>query len=448
VLHLFDTATAQLAPIEPRIPGEVSIYLCGPTVYAEPHVGHGRLTLTWDVLRRYLVWSGLRVRMVSNVTDIDDKIIAQAVADGRATEEVAAHWEKRWWATMDRLEVLRPDQDPHATAWVEEMVELIGRLVDSGHAYIGGDGVYFAAETVADYGLLARQPLESLRAGARVEVGQEAGKRSPVDFVLWKNAKPDEPWWPSPWGDGRPGWHTECVVMSLGLLGDGFDLHGGGNDLAFPHHENERAQAVADGHDFVRHWVHSGMVVADGGEKMARSLGNGMSLPEVVDAYDPRVMRLLVLQAHYRSPMTVNAGTLAAAAETLRGLDGFARNHPGAGEAEPDPDAVARFVERMDDDLDTPRAVAHLFDLRREANSAPPERAVALAAAVLALFDAVGLHLGGGDGEVPAEVRALATARDEARANRDWVRADRLRQDLEADGWIVEDTATGTTIRR
>jgi cysteinyl-tRNA synthetase len=291
VLHLFDTATAQLAPLEPRIPGEVSIYLCGPTVYAEPHVGHGRLTLTWDVLRRYLAWSGLAVRMVSNVTDIDDKIIAQATADGRAAQDVAAHWEQRWWATMDRLGVLRPDQDPHATAWVDQMVELIGRLVDSGHAYMGGDGVYFAAETVADYGLLARQPLESLRAGARVEVGQEAGKRSPVDFVLWKNAKPDEPWWSSPWGNGRPGWHTECVVMSLGLLGDGFDLHGGGTDLAFPHHENERAQAVADGHDFVRHWVHSGMVVADGGEKMARSLGNGMSLPEVLDAYDPRASR-------------------------------------------------------------------------------------------------------------------------------------------------------------
>jgi cysteinyl-tRNA synthetase len=455
VLHLFDTALAAVVPLEPRVPGQLSIYLCGPTVYAEPHVGHGRMTVTWDVLRRYLSWSGLRVTMVSNVTDIDDKIIARANAEGRSAADVAATWEARWWETMDRLGVARPDQDPHATDWVPQMIELIAGLIETGHAYVGGNGVYFAAETVADYGLLARQPLDSLRAGARLAPDDDAGKRAPIDFVLWKNAKAGEPSWDSPWGPGRPGWHTECVVMSLGLLGDDFDLHGGGIDLAFPHHENERAQAVAAGRTFAQHWVHSGMVVTDGGEKMARSLGNGLSLSDLLATYDPRVVRLLVLQAHYRSPLTINPTTLAAGAETLRGLDLFARNHRERVDPETglDRDAVARFVERMDDDLDTPRAVAQLFELRREANSAPPERAAVLAATVISLFeDALGLPLGGagsdGPADIPAEIVALMEQRDAARAARDWASADRLRQELEADGWIVEDGAAGTKIRR
>jgi cysteinyl-tRNA synthetase len=231
------------------------MYVCGPTVSGEPHLGHGRFNLVWDILRRYVAWSGIAVHFVSNVTDIEDKIINRAAAEGRSTEEVAAHYEGVWWGTMDRLGVARPDEDPHATAYVGRMVELIKTLVARGHAYVGGDGVYFASETIEGYGVLARQPLDSLRAGARVALDEEAGKRSPIDFVLWKLAKAGEPWWPSPWGEGRPGWHTECVVMSLDLLGDRFDLHGGGNDLAFPHHENERAQAVGAGHVFARRWV-------------------------------------------------------------------------------------------------------------------------------------------------------------------------------------------------
>jgi cysteinyl-tRNA synthetase len=452
VLHLFDTATAQVAPLEPRHPGQLSIYLCGPTVSGEPHMGHGRLTLTWDVLRRYLVWSGLDVTLVSNVTDIDDKIIARANAEGRSSDVVAATYEELWWETMDRLGVHRPDRDPHATAWVPEMIELIAQLIDSGHAYVGRDGVYFASETVDGYGLLARQPLESLRAGARVALDEEAGKRSPIDFVLWKAAKPGEPSWDSPWGPGRPGWHTECVVMSLGLLGDRFDLHGGGNDLAFPHHENERAQAIAAGHTFAHRWVHSGMVVAEGGEKMSKSLGNTLSLPELVAAYDPRALRLQVLQSHYRSPMIVNTSTLEQASETLRGLDAFAARHGGARGGAVDAAAVAAFTQRMDDDFDTPRAVAQLFELRRQANTAPPEVAARLAATVLSLFeDALGLPLGpggGGPAEVPVEVVALVAERDAARAARDWARSDAIRDSLVGQGWVVEDGAGGTTVRR
>src|SRR6516164_9676405 len=301
------------------------MYVCGPTVYDEPHLGHGRFNVAWDVLRRYLEWSGLDVRYVSNVTDIDDKIIARAAQERRPIDEVADHYERVWWDTMDRLGVERPTDTPHATAYVQTMEDLIAALIAGGHAYVGGDGVYFAAESIDGYGLLARQPLDSLRVGARVEVDAEAGKRSPIDFALWKNAKEGEPSWDSPWGPGRPGWHTECVVMALDLLGPGFDLHGGGLDLAFPHHENERAQAVAIGRPFARRWAHSGMVVTEGGEKMSKSLGNTLSLLELLDAYDPRAFRLQVLQSHYRSPMTVTEATMAAAAAGVEGLDAFAR---------------------------------------------------------------------------------------------------------------------------
>jgi cysteinyl-tRNA synthetase len=449
VLRLYDTAFGSVEPLELRRPGELAMYVCGPTVYGEPHIGHGRFNLVWDVIRRYATWRGLTVTYVSNITDIDDKIINRARDEGVTAAAVAETWEAAWWAAMDRLGVARPDEAPRATAYVDRMIELIAALIDRGKAYVGGDGVYFSSETVEDYGLLARQPLDELRVGARVEISPEAGKRSPIDFVLWKFAKPGEPSWDSPWGAGRPGWHTECVVMSLDLLGDGFDLHGGGIDLAFPHHENERAQAVADGRVFARHWVHNEMVVVDGGVKMSKSLGNTMSLPEVLDRYDPRAYRLLVLQSHYRSPMTVSEDTLAAASRTIQRLDGFAREFAGARGAPADPEVVERFTARMDDDLDTPNAVAGVFVAIGEARAASGERARGLAAAVLELWEeALGLRLDGGLGEIPPEARAKAAERDAARAGRDWTRADELRNELQADGYVVEDTAGGTTLRR
>ncbi len=275
------------------------MYVCGPTVYDLPHIGHGRFTLTFDVLRRYLLFGGLAVRYVSNITDVDDNIIKRASAEGRTEGDVALEYEARWWEAMDALGVLRPNDTPHATAYVERMVDLVVDLVERGVAYEISDGVYLNVEQVDGYGLLARQPLESLRAGARVETVDE--KRSPLDFVLWKKAKPEEPSWPSPWGPGRPGWHTECVVMSLDLLGDGFDLHGGGQDLAFPHHENERAQAVAEGRPFAWHWVHNGWVTVDG-EKMSKSLGNFTSLTDLLARSDGRAYRLLVLRGTTARP--------------------------------------------------------------------------------------------------------------------------------------------------
>jgi cysteinyl-tRNA synthetase len=451
MLRLFDTAKGAVVPFEPARAGKVSMYVCGPTVYGPPHLGHGRFSLVFDVLRRYLEWTGLEVVYASNITDIDDKMIERAREEGRSTVEVADEYERVWYEAMDAIGVARPTHDPHATAYVEQMVELIGRLVDAGTAYETSDGVYFEAARVDDYGLLARQSIDSLRAGARVEANEE--KRSVVDFVLWKKAKPGEPSWPSPWGDGRPGWHTECVVMSLDLLGEGFDLHGGGQDLAFPHHENERAQAVATGHQFARHWVHNGFVEV-AGEKMSKSLGNFTNLVDLIDKEDPRAYRLLVLRSHYRSPIDVTPSTTADAAVALGRLDSLARR---AGvldlDAGPDPEVLTRFRDAMDDDLDTPGAVGLLFDTVRRANTAldadDPGAAAPLVAAALEICRAVGLVLeAGGDDDVPAEVAAQVARRDAARAAKDFATSDAIRDELTAAGWVLEDGPGGATVRR
>ena len=451
VLHLFDTAAGKVIPFEPREPGRVSMYVCGPTVYGPPHLGHGRFSLVFDVLRRYLLWTGLEVDYVSNITDIDDKIINRANDEGRDWSEIAQRCESVWWRAMDSIGVMRPTSDPHATAYVDQMVELIADLIARDVAYVSDDGVYFSPDVVSDYGLLARQTLESMKAGARVDVAEH--KHSPIDFALWKFVKPGEPSWPSPWGDGRPGWHTECVVMSLDLLGDGFDIHGGGQDLAFPHHENERAQAVAAGRTFARHWMHNGFVEV-GGEKMAKSLGNFTNLLDLVESTDPRAFRLLVLRAHYRSPVEITRATTDDASAQLRGLDTLARRAESASLPVVTPDAASidRFRALMDDDLDTPQVVALLSELRSRANTAldagRADDAAPLVSAFLEISSALGLVLDAGGDEVPAEVLALAAQRDAARAARDFAAADAIREQLGADGWIVEDGADGTQVRR
>jgi cysteinyl-tRNA synthetase len=465
VLRLHDTATGSVRPLDLRDPGRVSMYVCGPTVYDLPHLGHGRYALAFDVLRRYLVFSGLEVRYVSNVTDVDDHIIERAETEKRTEPEVAAEFEARWWEAMDALGVLRPTETPHATAYVDGMVELVADLVARGAAYETTDGVYLEVGKVAGYGLLAHQPLESLRAGARVETSAE--KRSPLDFALWKKVKPGEPSWPSPWGPGRPGWHTECVVMSLDLLGDGFDLHGGAIDLIFPHHENERAQAVAEGRPFARHWVHNGWVMV-GGEKMSKSLGNFTSLTDLLAHSDARAYRLLVLRSHYRSPIEVTAETVSDAEKALDRLDGLARRFslpdvlaetPGgvvvAGRppwTDVDRELLDEFTGAMDDDLDTPRALAGLFEVVKRAHALADAGDVGaartLAKSVAVLLAALGLPLRAATEAVDPEVCRLAATRDEARAARDWARADAIRDELVARGWIVEDGPDGTVLRR
>ncbi len=441
------------------------MYVCGPTVYDVPHLGHGRFALVFDVLRRYLEFTGLRVRYVSNITDIDDNIIERARSEGRGEEDVAREFETTWWTAMDALGVMRPDESPHATAWVAEMVELVSELIDRGSAYVSDDGVYLSVEQIEGYGLLARQSLSSLRTGARVEVDEH--KRSPLDFAVWKNAKPGEPSWQAPFGRGRPGWHTECVVMSLGLLGDGFDLHGGGLDLAFPHHENERAQAVALGRAFARHWAHNGFVEVDG-EKMSKSLGNFTSLTDLLERSDSRAYRLLVLRSHYRSPIEVTPSTVADAEAALARLDNLARRFrlgadlgPGDGvvtaeravEEGADPDVLAVFADRMEDDLDTPAAVACIFDLAKRANASADkgeqQAAHRLALTAALLCGALGLGLRAGTDEEPdEEIHALVAQRDAARSAGDWARADALRDEIRRLGWVLKDGADGTGLER
>ncbi len=462
MIRLYDSARGAVVPLVPRDEGAVSIYLCGPTVYDLPHLGHGRHALVWDTLRRWLAFTGVAVHFVSNVTDVDDKIIARADAEHVGEDEITATYEAAWWDAMDALGVARPDDVPHATAYVDQMIVVIERLLALDVAYECEDGIYFDVGRVADYGLLAGQPLDTLRAGARVESNPD--KRSPLDFVLWKNAKFAEPSWSAPFGSGRPGWHTECVVMSLGLLGDDFDLHCGGLDLKFPHHENERAQAEALGRPFARHWAHNGWVMV-GEEKMSKSLHNFTSLTDLLAQTDARAYRLLVLRSHYRSPIEVSPATIADAERGLARLDGLARRFALdslAGERLevasdydwPD-DARALYesvASSMEDDLDTPGALATLFEAATRANSLADDgetaRAEALARALNVCFGGLGLRLVASGADLDAETARLIARRDQARAERAWAVADRYRDDLVARGWVVEDGPDGTVVRR
>ena len=452
MFRLYDTATSEVRELVLRTPGKVGIYLCGPTVYGPPHLGHGRATLVYDILRRYLEWSGLEVRLVSNITDIDDKIIDRANKEGRPWQEITHKCEDVWFKAMGKLNVLRPTDVPHATEYVDSMVSMIGELIGLDNAYVTEDGVYLNVLNVPDYGLLAHQSLDDmLSGGGDREVFGAGNKKNPADFALWKFSKPGEPAWPSPWGDGRPGWHSECVVMSLDILGEGFDLHCGGMDLKFPHHENERAQAVALGKTCANHWMHNGFVVDTEGEKMSKSLGNVANLLDLLEHYDPRAYRLVLLQTHYRGPVRIGQDNIDASVNALAGLDSFAaRTAAVALGATPDPEVIAKFREFMDNDLDTSSSVALLFETVRRANAAldaNDQSASSLAAAVNEICGAFGLELKQAS-DVPVDIAEKAVALDAARAAKDFASADALRAELTAAGWIVETNKAGTTVRR
>src|SRR6478735_7100694 len=433
MVRIHDSLAKRAVELTTREPGRVSMYVCGPTVYDVPHVGHGRTAVVYDVVRRYLEWLGNSVTFVGNVTNVEDKIIARAASEGTSERELADRYEQAYWDELARLNVRRPDEVPRATEFIEPMVELIGELVDTGHAYvIEGEGVYFSVASYARYGDLSGRRLDDLleNAGARVEVDEQ--KRSPVDFALWKAAKPGEPDWDSPWGRGRPGWHIECSAMSLSILGEGFDLHGGGDDLVFPHHENERAQAEAAGHAFATHWIHSGMVMV-GGEKMSKSLHNFTTLGDALDRYGAGAFRLAVLQVHYRSQMELTATELGAAAEGMQRVQNLRRRAARAGV--------------------TPGAVAVVFDAVRGANAALDAGTADVAAVRLGAVEALLGVLGfGADAAVAAadddEIDALVRDRDAARAARDFATADRIRDELAGRGVTIEDSATGTTWHR
>ena len=452
VLNLYDTATQTVKPLALRQPGTVSIYLCGPTVYGPPHLGHGRATLVYDILRRYLEWSGLSVRMVSNITDIDDKIIDRANRESRPWQEITERCESVWFEAMGRLGVQRPTDVPHATEYVDSMVDMIGTLISLDRAYVTSDGVYLNVPSVPDYGLLAHQSLDDMLAGGGDREVLGAGeKKHPSDFALWKFSKPGEPSWPSPWGDGRPGWHSECVVMSLDLLGEGFDLHCGGADLRFPHHENERAQAVALGKTFANHWMHNGFVVDAEGEKMSKSLGNVANLLDLLEHYDPRAYRMLLLQSHYRSPVRVGQDNIDASVKALAGLDAFAARSTQFSGGSVDESIKARFIAAMDNDLDTTQAMAIIFDTVRAANAAVDagegSTVAALRATVIEIAGALGLELSAGD-DVDADISAKAAALDAARAAKDFATADAIRNELQDAGYVVETSKEGTRVRR
>jgi cysteinyl-tRNA synthetase len=452
MVRIRDTLLRDTVDLTTREPGKVSMYVCGPTVYDTPHIGNARTAVAFDTIRRYLEWAGFDVTFVSNVTDVEDKIIARAAREGRTEPEVAAEFEALYFDQMRALNVRDADHRPRATEYIDGMLDLIGELVASGHAYeVPGQGVYFAVETFAGYGALPHRTLDELResAGARVDVDE--AKRSPMDFALWKAAKPDEPAWDSPWGPGRPGWHIECSAMSLDLLGEGFDLHGGGEDLAFPHHENERAQAEGAGHPFARHWIHSGMVTI-GGDKMSKSLGNFSTVDEALADYDWRAVRLAMLQSHYRRAADLGPAELTAAAKAVERLDALFRR-AAASSSLPDAPSLERFRFAMDDDFDTTHALAVVFETRNEANRLIDDgrdvEAGPLVEAVRKMLDVLGLVRGDDTpGSNDDEIDALVRERDEARAARDFARADVIRDQLTALGIKLEDTSNGTIWHR
>ncbi len=465
-MRVFNTLGRSYEEFVPRTEGEVSIYVCGPTVQSEPHVGHGRSAVAFDVIRRYLDWRGFRTLYVRNITDIEDKIIVAAAEAGVPVAELAEANAKRFQDAYLALGALVPDIEPKATEHIPEMIELISALIDRGLAYPSQGDVYFSVRTLESYGRLSGRDLDELLAGARVEPSEL--KEDPLDFALWKAAKPGEPAWDSPWGPGRPGWHIECSAMAARYLGDGFDIHGGGTDLIFPHHENEIAQSEgASGNPFVRYWLHNGMVNL-GGEKMAKSTGLVVDLGSLLDQVDPAALRLLFLRSHYRSQLEYTADLLDDATASLDRLRRFEERIDIAPGTASDAEAMARFTAAMDDDFATPEAVGVLFDLVRLGNrllddgeDASPHMAafveIAEVLGLLAGTAGVGLddifpgllalteRLGvtpGDDGV--STVEALLEARQRARSGNDFATADAIRDDLAELGIVLEDGREGT----
>ncbi|MGH8687666.1 MAG: cysteine--tRNA ligase [Burkholderiales bacterium] len=453
MLKIHNSLTRQKQDFVPIRPGEVRMYVCGMTVYDYCHVGHARVMVAFDVVRRWLRESAFRVTYVRNITDIDDKIIRRAAERGESVDALTERFIRAMEEDVGALGVERPDHEPRATRYVPQMLELIGRLEDRQLAYRAASGdVNFAVRRFPGYGTLSGKSLDELRAGERVEV--DRSKEDPLDFVLWKRAKPGEPAWPSRWGAGRPGWHIECSAMSEALLGETFDIHGGGQDLQFPHHENEIAQSEgASGHRFVNYWMHNGFVRVDE-EKMSKSLGNFFLLRDVLRRYDPEVVRYFIVRAHYRSPLNYSDAHLEDARQSLARLYTALKDAPRAAApvdwAEPH---AARFRDAMDDDFGTPEAVAVLFELANEVNRGQRERTGLLRSlgGVLGLLQRDAgefLRAGPGAGPAAGEIEARIEAREAARRAKNYAEADRIRKSLEAEGILLEDASGGTTWRR
>ncbi|HIF9544399.1 TPA: cysteine--tRNA ligase [Photobacterium damselae] len=458
MLKIYNSLTRQKEEFKPIHPGKVGMYVCGVTIYDLCHIGHGRTFVSFDVVSRYLRYLGYDLTFVRNITDIDDKIIKRAAENGETCDSLTERLIGEMHADFDALGMKRPDVEPRATAFISEIIALCERLIERGFAYVADNGdVMFEVSKFKDYGRLSKQDLDQLQVGARVDI--ELAKRSPLDFVLWKMSKPGEPTWESPWGPGRPGWHIECSAMNSAILGDHFDIHGGGSDLQFPHHENEIAQSCC-AHDtqYVNTWMHSGMVMVDR-EKMSKSLGNFFTIRDVLNHYDPETVRYFLMSGHYRSQLNYSEDNLKQARSALERLYTSLRGLDTSVEAAGGEEFVARFKEAMDDDFNTPEAYSVLFDMAREINRLKTDDMAAasvLGARMRELADVLGLlgqepeaflQSGANDDDV-AEIEALIQQRLDARAAKDWAAADQARDKLTEMGIILEDGPQGTTWRR
>ncbi len=495
MIRLYDTKQHKKVPFIPLHEGEVRMYVCGPTVYNRIHIGNARTFISFDMIRRYLEWRGFKVTFVQNVTDVDDKIINRAAEEGRSAAEVATEYTKAFIADMHAAGVADPTIRPKATEEIPAMIDLVQALVDKEHAYVVDGDVYFSVRSDPHYGTLSGRNIDEMESGHRElradGQGLEDRKRDPLDFALWKAAKPGEPAWDSPWGKGRPGWHIECSAMSHKYLGLPFDIHGGGQDLVFPHHENERAQSeAACGCTFANHWMHSGMLQVNA-EKMSKSLGNFLLLHEVLEDARPEALRMLMLQTHYRSPLDFSTERMDEADAALSRIENAlsAADWACANAMDGAPDALdgaalrqkaevcqTAFTEAMDDDFNAPAALGTLFTLVTEMNSALADKTLSLADAeavvcatdaIRALMGVLGIPLteSQGETEYPLEVIALAAdvagyggadameavealieARALARSQKDWAKADAVRDGLIRLGFVIEDTPQGAKV--
>lgn len=482
-MKIYNSAKRQKEDFKPIEEGKVRMYVCGPTVYDNIHIGNARTFISFDVIRRWLIASGYEVTFAQNLTDVDDKIIKRANEQGRSAEEVALEFSDKFIGVMRAANVLDPDVRPRATKEIGSMIGMIKTLIEGEHAYAADNGdVYFAVRSDPNYGEVSGRNIDDLMVGARIEENED--KRDPLDFALWKAAKPEEPSWKSPWGEGRPGWHTECAAMVHRYLGTPIDIHGGGSDLAFPHHENECAQATCAWHEgFANTWMHTGMLLVDG-EKMSKSLGNFFTLAEVLEKHSAAALRLLMLQTHYRSPLDFSWERLEGAENSLTRIAGTRRNLMWAAEhAEGEANAALAsaldaaivsaketFKTQMDDDFNTAGAIAAVFSLVTEANSylekagaaVVSASAKAAAEAIEQALNSLGVELPAIEEPLPAELvelaaelvafegndvdaaaQAILAARAEARVAKDWARADAIRDRLKELNLAIEDTAAG-----
>ena len=459
MLKIYNTLTRQKEEFKPINAGKVGMYVCGVTIYDLCHIGHGRTFVSFDVVSRYLRYLGYDLTFVRNITDIDDKIIKRAAENGESCDSLTERLIQDMHTDFDALNMRRPDVEPRATKFIPEIIALVEKLIEKGFAYVADNGdVMFEVAKFDDYGKLSRQDLDQLQAGARVDI--ETAKRSPLDFVVWKMSKPGEPTWESPWGAGRPGWHIECSAMNSSILGDHFDIHGGGSDLQFPHHENEIAQSCcAHGGHYVNTWMHSGMVMVDR-EKMSKSLGNFFTIRDVLGHYDPETVRYFLMSGHYRSQLNYSEENLNQARASLERLYTALRGLDLTAAPVEMGDYKQRFNDAMSDDFNTPEAYSVLFDMAREINRLKGEdfdKANALGALMRELADVIGilhqdpehfLQGDAGDSDEAAEIEALIKLRNDSRAAKDWANADLARDKLNEMGIVLEDGPEGTTWRR